>query len=326
LKAFLLANSSGEYRLESRIVTRVSPGRPKPDRFAMDDFKPVRYEWDFGDGQTATSTQAYVTHDYQFREQNSHFSNYLLSVKAYDERGRSLAARQSLEIMNPAYEELAFKDQVKIMTQQAPRFPVLKDGKVTQVVRLWHFDKQPVRVDRILAYYYGRDGKEMGSAPVPAVALLGTERLPTKAGLHVQVMLDTVKHPEIGYITYDVQGTTTDGRRATGTFSIMRPPDPPTRDKNIPVTDPMLAAKILKAKELLGKELVTDEDLWELQRQGQFIGLQPVALTPQPDGPPSWLPKPPRSDNEPWSEGDDPGPHEPVDPDYVPEPKSPPPR
>jgi hypothetical protein len=224
--------------------------------------------------------------------------------------------------MNPAYEELKFKGLVKIMAQQAPRFPVLKDGKVTQVVRLWHFDKEPILVDRIIAYYFGREGAEMGSAPVPAAALLGADRIPVKAGMGVQVVLDTTKNPEIGFITYDIQGTTHDGRRAMGTFSIMRPPDAPTRDKNIPVTDGLLAAKILKAKELLGKATVTDEDLWELERQGQFMGLQPVPVKPQPDGPPSWLPRPPRSDNQPWSPSDDPGPHEPPDPDFVPEPKS----
>lgn len=321
LRPFLLANSSGEYRLEARLLAKVAPGRPKPDKFVMDDFKPTRYEWDFGDGETATTTQAYVTHDYQYRDQHSHFSYYLLAVKATDDRGRTLVARDSLEIMNPAYEELAYKGIVKIMTQQAPRFPVLDNGKVTQVVRVWHFDKEPIVVDRILAYYYGREGKEMGSAPVPAAALLGTDGIPAHSGLRIQVVLDTVKNPEIGFITYDIQGTTKDGKHAMGTFSIMRPPDAPTREKNIPVTDGMLAAKILKAKELLGKELVTDEDLWELERQGKFVGLQPVQVAPQPSGPPSWLPRPPRSDHEPWSSSDDPGPYEPQDPAYVPEQK-----
>lgn len=162
----------------------------------------------------------------------------------------------------------------------------------------------------------------MGSAPVSAAALLGTHMIPTRAGMAIQVVLDTVKTPDVGFITYDIQGVTRDGRRAMGTFSIMRPPDPPTREKNIPVTDGLLAAKILKAKEVLGKETVTDEDLWEFERQGVFAGLAPVPVAKQPDGPPSWLPRPPRSDNEPWSPTDDPGPYEPEDPSYVPEPKS----
>jgi hypothetical protein len=199
---------------------------------------------------------------------------------------------------------------------------VLEDGKVKQVVRVWHFDPQPIAVQRILAYYYGRDGKALGSVPVPAAQLLGTESIPTGTGLHVQVVLDTEKNPEIGFVTYDIQGTSRDGRHAMGTFSVMRPPDVPTRDKNVPVTDGLLAAKILKARELLGKEYVTDEDLWQLEREGKFRGLQAVKVPEQTDRPPSWLPRPPRSDGEPWSPNDDPGQAEPPDPDRVPEPKT----
>jgi len=309
LSSSLMPNSTGEYRFQTKIIMSVPPGTEQPKSYAMADFHATRFQWDFGDGEKQTTDSGYVIHSYEFRRQDSHFSYYVVSVVASDDKGRSLAARYSLEIMNPAYEELHVKGIVKIMSHMTPRFPEIgSDGKVRQVVRLWHFRSEPITVTRLTAYYYSRSSEELGSSPVPAGELLGTDRLPPGQGISVQVVLDTEDNAELGFITYDVQGTTADGQHAMGTFSIMRPPDPPTRDRNIPVKDPMLAAKILEARRILGKEFVTDEEIWALERQGRFEGLQPVDLAPTDDGPPKWLPRPPHS-------GDDPGPEPEQSPD-----------
>ena len=46
----------------------------------------------------------------------------------------------------------------------------------------------------------------------------------------------------------------------------------------MPVVDPDLKAKILAARQMLGKQYVTDEDLWRLEREGRFANLN---LTPK---------------------------------------------
>jgi hypothetical protein len=163
---------------------------------------------------------------------------------------------------------------------------------VKHAVRLWHVHPQAVMVDRVIAYIYDRGGTELRREAVPAASFLGTSTIPAGTGLTVQVTLNVSEHPEVGFVTYDVQGTTTDGMFAMGTFSVMRPVDPPTRDNNMPVTDPMKVARILKARELLGKEFVTDEEIWELHRQGAFEGLKPAPASPTPDpGTVKMLPK-----------------------------------
>ncbi len=313
MRHFLLPNATAEYRFEAKLIRGVSPGQPRPDRFENEDFTPTRYTWNFGDGEQTTTTMPYVTHSYEFRDQSTYFTYHLLSVTASDDRGRTEVARDSLEIMNPAYEELAQKQIVKLMTLNTPRFPELVDGKVIQTVRIWHFRKEEVPIDGITAYFFDVNGKEMGSGPVQPVAMLGVGAVPPGAGLTIRTVLEVAQHPDVGFITYELRGTAAGGLRASGAFSIMRPPDGPTRDKHIPVGDPMMAAKIKRAMELLGKQTVTDEDIWELERQGKFEGLQPIPVVPGDQGPPSWLPRQPRSDGEPWSPDDDPGPPAPDD-------------
>jgi hypothetical protein len=44
-----------------------------------------------------------------------------------------------------------------------------------------------------------------------------------------------------------------------------------------PVTDPNLEAKIRAAREILHQEVVTDDDLWRLEREGQFANLSNIA-------------------------------------------------
>jgi hypothetical protein len=66
-----------------------------------------------------------------------------------------------------------------------------------------------------------------------------------------------------------------------GSFSVMRPPPRPTADNSQPVTRPELKAKILAAREILGRDVVTDDDLWRLEREGRFAGLGLGAGSPE---------------------------------------------
>ena len=78
-----------------------------------------------------------------------------------------------------------------------------------------------------------------------------------------------------------------------GSFSVMRPPPRPTADNSRPVVDPTLKAKILAAREILGKDTVNDEDLWELERQGRFASLALPGDAPARTTAPRTLARPP---------------------------------
>jgi hypothetical protein len=74
----------------------------------------------------------------------------------------------------------------------------------------------------------------------------------------------------------------------SGNFALMRPPPRPTPQGHTPVIDPVLKAKILRARELLNKQFVTDEDIWRLEREGLMTDLEI-----EPADPPR-APAPPR--------------------------------
>jgi hypothetical protein len=58
-----------------------------------------------------------------------------------------------------------------------------------------------------------------------------------------------------------------------GSFSVLRPPPRPSADTSTPVIDSRLVAKIQRARERLGKDVVSEEDLARLERQGEFRDL-----------------------------------------------------
>ncbi len=97
-------------------------------------------------------------------------------------------------------------------------------------------------------------------------------------------------------MTYRLSGHTREGHPVMGSFSVLRPPPRPTADNSQAVVDPLLKAKVLAAREMLGKETVNDEDLWRLEREGRFAGLaaataEPARPTTAPAAPPS-MPSP----------------------------------
>jgi hypothetical protein len=100
------------------------------------------------------------------------------------------------------------------------------------------------------------------------------------------VSLDTSAEPDVVSLTYALEGTSADGHRARGTFSIMRPPPRPTKENSAQVTDPVLLAKIKRARELLNQPYVTDEDLWRLEREGRLADLKVEPASPASAPPP----------------------------------------
>jgi len=105
-------------------------------------------------------------------------------------------------------------------------------------------------------------------------ASLPVSEIPEGPGTEVKVTFDTRAEPDVFAITYSLEGTSADGHPARGTFSIMRPPPRPTKENSKPVEDPVLLAKIKRARELLHQEFVTDEDIFRLEREGRFADLK----------------------------------------------------
>ncbi|WP_437910521.1 hypothetical protein WME95_22570 [Sorangium sp. So ce327] len=262
----LLPSTPGEFELTAQIV----------DVGLKDDpdarpFKPASYAWVFDDGGSEKTKAPFVTHSYERRPQTALVSEFLIRVEVQGEAGEKLTGRALLQIPNMMFQDLAERGVVTIAATPTPRFPRQDaDGVVRQTFRLWHHRDAPVRIDTVTAMRHFAGAK--GASPLDK-ASLGLVEIPPGQGVDVEVRLDTAREPDVFTVTYMLEGETAEGHAARGTFSLMKPPPAPTKESSTPVMEPVLLAKIKRARELLAQEFVTDEDIWRLEREGRMADL-----------------------------------------------------
>lgn len=267
-----LPNADEDYEFLARVVEVKKQGAPP-----RPPFTPVKYVWTFDDQHTVTTATPVVSHTLGAGGTRpwAMYFQHLVRVDVVDAQGRKVTGRSSLQVLNTSFENFDKKGVVTLLARGTPRFPVLgEDGKVRQTFRLHHQWKGLVRLERVTVLRARTP--EKGAPPLPEdteEVSLGVDVIPEGSGVEVAVALDTKAEPEVSMVTYSLEGNTLDGHPARGTFSVMRPPPVPTKENSTPITDPVLTAKVKKARELLGQPYVTDEDLWRLEREGRFDDL-----------------------------------------------------
>jgi len=290
----LRANTVAEFELSAKIVTMKSF---RHDAAAAPSFDPIEWNWTFGDGTSARTNVPYVVHDFGDRPQDSLYSQMLIAVDIKSSDGQHLIGRHPLQLMNQAFEDFHYRGVVSLMAAFDPRFPELgSDGIVVQGVRLFHARPNTITIEKVsrIESFLGQGG-DTNPVQVPVSQILGTTTIPPGKGISFKTGFDTLADTEVYQLTYTLEGKTPEGYRVYGRFSVMKPPPKPTKASNVPVYDNVLQAKILAARRLLGKEFVTDEDLWQLEREGKFKDLDVGPAIPPPTEPPKSLPKGPGS-------------------------------
>ncbi len=277
-----LANAPSEFEFFARIVdlgAKTTPDAPP--------FRPKRYRWSFGDGADETTATPIVAHSFRGRPQNALYSQLLVAVEVSGEDGTKLAGRTSIELLNASFEDFEKKRIVSISAAPEPRFPeVSKDGVVRQAFHLSHQRPTPVRIDRVRAVRHFNHAEPSPPESAPVEGALGLGEIAPGEGTTVSLSLDTRREPDVFSITYELEGVSPEGYPVRGSFSLMRPPPPPTKDSHTPVDDPAMLAKIMRAREILRQEYVTDEDIWRLEREGKLGDATPGAPAPPPPAPP----------------------------------------
>jgi hypothetical protein len=265
-----LPNRWGSFEFRAQLRQQQPSGPAKPAALEA-----RRYLWTFGDGNQEETDSAQVTHSYEERPQQTLYSQFLVRVEVATRDGRTLTARDALQLQNPAYESWTRKGIVSLMVALDPPFPVLSEaGRVEQGVRLRHYRPEPVTIESIQAVrYYSAGAGQSPPQNVDVASLLGTDSIPAGRGLELHVTLDAQAEPDVLSVTYYLKGKSADAQPVVGSFSVMRPPPAPNAQNSTPVTDPRLAAKIRRARERLGKSVVSDADLTRLERQGAFKDL-----------------------------------------------------
>ncbi|OJT25819.1 hypothetical protein BO221_08185 [Archangium sp. Cb G35] len=266
-------NSEDDVEFFAKLVERpVLAGQPAPKPFV-----PVRFVWTFDDEAPVTTTGPIVSHSMLSNTgASSMYTQHLIRVDAYDAAGRKETGRSSLQMLNTSFENFDKKGIVTLLAVGSPRFPVLDpDGVVRQTFRLYHRFRGPVRITQVKAVRAFRGNEDSPPPPEQVdVASLSVSEVPEGKGAEVQVSFDTKAEPDVFAITYALEGVSSEGHPARGTFSVMRPPPRPTKETSTPITDPVLLAKVKRAREILQQEFVTDEDIFRLEREGKFAGLQ----------------------------------------------------
>lgn len=286
----LRANTWADFDLEAKVM----PLGAKDG--GTSSFVPVEWNWTFGDGTAARTTVPLVTHSYEDRPQNTLYSQMLVGVEIVSVNGDKIFGRHSLQLRNPVFEDFHDKGIVSLMVTLDPRFPEANaQGVVVQGVRLRHARPTALTIERAMRFVqYPEQGGETKPVPVDVQSLLGSTQIPAgKDGLAFKVSWDPGLEPDAFNVTYLLDGKTPEGWPVRGGFSVMKPPPKPTKESSQAVMDPVLKAKILAARKILGKEFVTDEDILRLEKEGKLNDLVVEPAPPASSAPPANLPKPP---------------------------------
>lgn len=255
-------NSDASYEFKAKLKS--AAGAPS--------FELASYEWSFGDGEKAVTTSPFADHSYDEREQKSAYSGFLVQVTAISKTGERVLGRHSIELLNGAFDDLERVGYVTLMNEPTPRVPALgADGRVTQRFRIHHVHEQPVLLDEVIVRGHRSEGSgdERAEELDPSV-VLGLDEVPPGQGIEVTLSFDAASETKLFMKSFELSGHTPDGLPAGGTLTIMRPQQPPTRENHVPVTDPELIPKIVAAQKLLGKEIVSQEDIYLLERDGRL--------------------------------------------------------
>ncbi|HEY3356360.1 MAG TPA: hypothetical protein VGQ83_24125 [Polyangia bacterium] len=278
--ARLLPNTVAEYEIQA-LVRNVTAG---------DRFKPVRYLWEFGDGTRFESESEWVRHDYTLRPQTTLYSWFLLRVEAVSASGERVVGRKVLTMMNHGVAEELRRGVILIQARLTPRYSEPSpDGKARhQVLLFHHYTAAAVIIDRVVASIQDgfpdkppvEGGKELVPEEPPRreethdpMAILRLDRVPA-AGVETQVALDYKAQPKVNFITYEIYGHTEDGKPAEGSFTIFQPRPPLKRGSGVRLADPVLAAKIQVAQQVLDRQQITDDDMARLENAGVFVGFE----------------------------------------------------
>ncbi len=277
------SNTWSDFEFNARVVgiprapTDADRQRGAPPPPVPKPFKPISFTWTFGDGDTTTTLTPIIEHDYEGRTQDALYSYFIVGVTIRGAKGETASARIALPLINPAFEALSQKGIVSLLISLDPRFPELgPDGRVTQKVRIWHNQPGPVTIEHaMLTKFYRQAAGQTSPAEVDVGGVLGTSVIPPgKEGITTTVVLDPQTEDEVFSKTWDLKGVSAEGFPAVGSFSVMVPPPRPGPDAGSTIFDPLLKQKIILAREMLGKDVVDDEDLWRLEREGAFANLK----------------------------------------------------
>jgi hypothetical protein len=222
-----------------KLKAQVTEPPPSPDT-PTQRLVPRVYRWEFGDGNQETTSGPEVEHSYEAREQTVAMTSFIVTVRIEGRDGQEAKGSRSIGFPNSGFSRLTRDGTVLISAgfQESPS----KDGAAPSRERIWlyHGYRQAVRIDNVRLRETVLDGdkeRETSTRDYDPEALLGFRELPPHQSLATRDLTDlrpsTKDATAVRYV--EVRGRTTDGKEASGTFTLLassrrdtrQPPHPP---------------------------------------------------------------------------------------------------
>lgn len=277
----LVTNTEDTFRFLARVVAKGT----------TEKFEACSYEWDFGDGKSATTEDPWTEHGYLERKQDGLETAFQIRLRVLPCNGGSpIIGRSVLALTNVYALEKESKHVSGLVIVGDPRFPERgSDGVVRQTALIRTWEPDPVHITKITyTDTIPTNGPGVPNDPVDVTpsSFLGTTTV-GRDWIRVPVAYDTNQEPNWAMRRWELEGTASDGTPVYGSFTLMAPPklDP---EKSPKVTDPAFKDRLLAAMQILGRDQVSDEDLMRLEQEGKLPPSDPHAVRPAATPPPGF--------------------------------------
>jgi len=184
---------------------------------------PVKYEWDFGDGATETTSTNQVKHSYEAREQDVRLSSFVVTVTASDATGKSEKGSSVVAFPNGAFAPLKFKNRVVISIGVEEADPSRGQH---EKIWLYHGYGQEVRIERVelSEKVEEADGfRETMRRSYDPSNFLGLGVVPPKKTSELRDLTEHQPSSSTAIRTVEMSGHSADGKEASGAFTLLPP-------------------------------------------------------------------------------------------------------
>lgn len=277
----LVPNAEDTFRIAVRVQTR-------------QDQPPVNmcsFEWDFGDGKSASTAEPWVEHGYLERPQKGLDASFLIRARLLPcDGGTPLTGRTVLTLQNIYAEQKETKRISGLIIVPDPRYPERGSDDVVRqnaLVRTW--ENTPVRITKVTYRdtIPSQSTEPLEPVDVSAGSFLGRDTVGSDF-IKVALSYDMKQNPGWLMRRYELEGIASDGTRVYGSFTLMAP-SKLDRETSPKLEDPEMKERVIAAMKLTGKQQVSDEDLMRLEQEGKLPPRKPYAERPNAKPPTSFV-------------------------------------
>lgn len=205
---------------------------PQPGSLDNAPFRALRYVWDFGDGQTATTSEPQASHSYEARSQSSMVSVYLVRVVLEEKGDRRVAGSVTVPLTNRGFVPLIHENKVLVSAGVVRKV----DGDEPEKIWIYHGYSRAVSFDKVELIEQAPDGskEEPTRRELAFASVLGLTTLPAGVSRELPPLDPAWIQPGRGR-SLQLTGHTEDGKAAIGTIALTGSAPPVTARVEPPV-------------------------------------------------------------------------------------------